>query len=86
MKFRENERKALDLKAKAIILLSIFISFFAIMTPVWQKGAMRQKRYEIILAEKKLESLKEEEKSLMAYMLENTNNREESKENLKAGI
>ena len=47
---------------------------------------MRQNRYEIILAEKKLESLKEEEKSLMAYMLENTNNREESKENLKAGI
>lgn len=50
MKYRENERRELDLRAKVIIIASIIVSFFVALVPVWQKGVTRQNHYELIIA------------------------------------
>lgn len=70
MKYRENERRELDLRAKVIIIASIIVSFFVALVPVWQKGVTRQNHYELIIAKEKLERMEEEEKNLMAYILQ----------------
>ena len=84
MKYNENITKKMDLKAKIIIVASIFISFFVILLPIWQKGLTRQTHYEILLAETKLERMEEEERNLVAYILEKESSGEESSENLYA--
>ncbi len=86
MKFRENERKSFDFKAKALIILSILISFFAIMLPIWQKGLSRQTHYEFLLSKQKLEKLDEEERNLLAYISSKEETSEVASTNLKAGI
>lgn len=70
MKYRENERRELDLRAKVIIIASIIVSFFVALVPVWQKGVTRQNHYELIIAKEKLDRMEEEEKNLMAYILQ----------------
>lgn len=70
MKYRENIRTKMDIRAKIIIIASILISFFVILLPVWQKGITRSNQYSILVAKEKLERLEEEEKSLVAYILD----------------
>lgn len=70
MKYRENIRSKMDIKAKFIIIASIIISFFVILLPLWQKGITRSNQYSILVAKEKLERLEEEEKSLVAYILD----------------
>ncbi len=73
MKYRENIRSKMDIRAKIIIIASIIISFFVILLPLWQKGITRSNQYSILIAKERLEKLEEEEKSLVAYILdENT--------------
>lgn len=69
MKYRDNTFR-MDIKAKAVILASIFLAFFVILLPIWQKGLTRQTHYEILLAESRLETMEEEERTLVAYILE----------------
>ncbi len=85
MKYRENIRTKMDIRAKIIIIASIIISFFVILLPVWQKGITRSNQYSILLAKEKFEKLEEEEKSLVAYILDE--NRDSTEGELKlAGV
>ncbi len=70
MKYRENIRSKMDIRAKIIIIASIIISFFVILLPLWQKGITRSNQYSILIAKERLEKLEEEEKSLVAYILD----------------
>lgn len=70
MKYRENIRTKMDIRAKIIIIASIIISFFVILLPLWQKGITRSNQYSILIAKERLEKLEEEEKSLVAYILD----------------
>ncbi len=73
MKYRENTRNRMDLRAKVIIILSLIVCFFVILVPIWQKGVTRKNHYELLIAEDRLESMEEEERSLAAYILEKGN-------------
>ena len=73
MKYRENIRNKMDLKAKVIIVLSLVVCFFVILVPIWQKGVTRKNHYDLLIAEDRLESMEEEERSLVAYILEKGN-------------
>lgn len=73
MKYRENTRNRMDLRAKVIIVLSLIVAFFVILVPIWQKGVTRRNHYELLIAEGRLESMEEEERSLIAYILEKGN-------------
>lgn len=86
MKYREDERRELDLRAKIIIFVSIIVAFFVALVPVWQKGVTRQNHYELLLAEEKLEKMEEEERNLMAYILQNDSADKENKADLMAGV
>ena len=86
MKYRETGRTDFDTRAKIIIFASILISFFVILIPVWQKGLTRSTHYEILLSEKKLESLEEEERNLIASILEADNEVKTFSEVIVAGI
>ena len=86
MKYRENERRELDLRAKVIIIASIIVSFFVALVPVWQKGVTRQNHYELIIAKEKLERMEEEEKNLMAYILLDETTDGEKTTDLIAGV
>lgn len=86
MKYREDERRELDLRAKIIIFASIIVAFFVALVPVWQKGVTRQNHYELLLAEEKLEKMEEEERNLMAYILQNDSADKENKADLMAGV
>ena len=70
MKYRENTRNRMDMRAKVIIILSLIVCFFVILVPIWQKGVTRKNHYELLIAEDRLESMEEEERSLVAYILE----------------
>lgn len=86
MKYRETTREAFDMKAKIIIIASIIISFFVILIPVWQKGLTRSTHYEILLSEEKLEKLENEERSLVASILEKNDGAREYSEVIVAGV
>lgn len=86
MKYRENERRELDLRAKVIIIASIIVSFFVALVPVWQKGVTRQNHYELIIAREKLERMEEEEKNLMAYILQDETTDGENTTTFIAGV
>lgn len=86
MKYSENTRGKLDIKAKIIIIASIIISFFVIMVPVWQKGITRSSHYEILLSEEKMERIEEEERNLIAFILEKDTYLDAERESLIAGI
>ncbi len=86
MKYREDERRELDLRAKIIIFASIIVAFFVALVPVWRKGVTRQNHYELLLAEEKLEKMEEEERNLMAYILQNDSADRENKADLMAGV
>ncbi len=86
MKYRENERRELDLRAKVIIVASIIVSFFVALVPVWQKGVTRQNHYELIIAKEKLERMEEEEKNLMAYILQDETTDGEKTTEFIAGV
>ena len=73
MKYRENTRNRMDMRAKVIIILSLIVCFFVILVPIWQKGVTRKNHYELLIAEDRLESMEEEERSLVAYILEKGN-------------
>ncbi len=86
MKYREDERTRLDLRAKIIIIASIIVSFFVALVPVWQKGITRQNHYELILAKQKLSRMEEEEKNLIAYIAENETIERKENADLMAGV
>lgn len=86
MKYREDERHQLDMRAKAIIFASIIVSFLVALVPVWQKGMTRTNHYELILAEEKLEKMEEEEKSLIAFISSNGDNGRTEIPDLVAGV
>ncbi len=86
MKYRENERRELDLRAKVIIVASIIVSFFVALVPVWQKGVTRQNHYELVIAKEKLERMEEEEKNLMAYILQDETTDGEKTTEFIAGV
>lgn len=86
MKYSENITEKMDLKAKIIIVASIFIAFFVILLPIWQKGLTREAHYEILIAETKLERMEEEERNLVAYILEKETSEEGSSTNLFASL
>ena len=86
MKYRENERTQLDLRAKIIIIASIIVSFFVALVPVWQKGVTRKSHYELVLAQEKLEKMEEEERNLIAYIALRGNGEKENTTDLIAGV
>lgn len=86
MKYSENSRAKLDTKAKILIIASIIISFFVILIPVWQKGITRSSHYDILLSEEKIERMEEEERNLIAFILEKDRSVESEAESLIAGI
>lgn len=86
MKYSENSRAKLDTKAKILIIASIIISFFVILIPVWQKGITRSSHYDILLSEEKIERMEEEERNLIAFILEKDRSAEAEVESLIAGI
>ncbi len=85
MKYRENIRKKMDFKAKAIIIASLIVCFFVILVPVWQKGVTRKDQYSLIFARERLERIEEEERNLVAFILE-SGKAGENAEELLAGV
>lgn len=86
MKYREDTRAKMDIRAKIFVIASIIISFFVILIPVWQKGITRSSHYEILLSQEKIERMEEEERNLIAFILEKDTYVDNKVENLVAGV
>ncbi len=86
MKYREDTRAKMDIRAKIFVIASIIISFFVILIPVWQKGITRSSHYEILLSQEKIERMEEEERNLIAFILEKDTYVDSKVENLVAGV
>ena len=70
MKYKENVRHQLDRRAKIIIILGIFLSFIVIMIPLWQRGSALSLSLRSAKAEKRIEALDKEERTILSSLSE----------------
>ena len=66
MKYKEDVRHKLDMKAKATIISGILMAFLVIMVPLWQKGSASALSFRSLAAEERINALDKEERVLLS--------------------
>lgn len=70
MKYKEEIRRELDNKAKAIIIVGLVLAFVVMMIPLWQQGSAESLRLRAKGAEESLIELDKEERVLLSNISE----------------